>query len=254
MYKILYLVTAFNVITGTIEQILADSFDDAYKMAYVPTRRVDRVVKLFSKCIGFAAEMITANAVYSMYENGSIVRFQSDGDTEVPRYIVKMLLKGSDGRIFSALKHGTDIKDAILMANNDDVKNAVINEIDYWGVYNINKYGEREKKLKVGTFNSRYQKPEYTLAPSLKVADKYEHYISMMDESEKYLDNYICCLCDREIDDNDYHWLVLMDRYCKTCVSDTRIRASIPMDGIIVKRGIGYIGVERHYAFGFTIW
>ena len=43
MYKILFLVTAYNVMTGTIEQILANSLEEARQMPYVPARWIDRI-------------------------------------------------------------------------------------------------------------------------------------------------------------------------------------------------------------------
>jgi len=254
MYKILFLVTAYNVMTGTIEQILADSLEEARQMPYVPARWIDRITRKLFGSVKISIDVIAESGIYSVDKTEALIKPLFDRHNENMRFLIKGISSSRDGRIFSTTMCEEEIKYAMLVANNERLKSAVINEISYWGVYTINKNGERDARLKVGTANSRYQKPEYTLAPSLKVDDKFELYHSLMDESEMHFDNYICCLCDREINDDDYHWLVLADRYCKACVSNTQIRAAIPMDGIICKGIIGYIGVERLDVFGFSIW
>ena len=177
IYKDLYLVTWYNKFTGSIRQILTESYDDADKLKVRHVRLIDAIVgrMLDLKTIRTITRL-SADGVY--IEKGS--KFEPlqecDSGVEGSRFLVKML--GSRSAPAMSVLIGCDDVKEIVLGHYRRLcgKNVVINEIDYWGVYTVNKYGEREKKINLGSTSSLYEEPVFVKAPSYKVKDRYAHY------------------------------------------------------------------------------
>jgi len=177
IYKDLYLVTWYNKFTGSIRQILTESYDDADKLKVRHVRLIDAIVgrMLDLKTIRTITRL-SADGVY--IEKGS--KFEPlqecDSGVEGSRFLVKMLGSRS-APAMSVLIGCGDVKEIVLGHYRRLCgKNVVINEIDYWGVYVLDEYGEWKSKLSIGTMHSEYERPVMTQAPSYKVKGPVEVY------------------------------------------------------------------------------
>jgi len=176
IYKDLYLVTWYNLITRTIEQILTDNLNDANKIAYEPKRLKDIIMRRLFKKVKFTVCTITADGVYTKGGKKLQKADECEGFSGGNRYLLNIYDSSGNDKASSVLINKEEIREAILWFNRKKCKSIVINEIDYWGVYTINQYGERDSKLNIGSPSSAYEDPGFIKAPSYKVSNPLVHY------------------------------------------------------------------------------
>ena len=244
--------TFFNTLSGSVSQILCESYDDAKKMTFNPLHPVEKaIMKLLNEGMMRYINLISTDGVYyKNEENGYTRREDCDGyDDGVNRYLAQIFAVGKEKRNCTVLVNRDDLKHIVLGYNRKLCgKGVVINEISHWGVYILDKNMERMSKLNIGSTNSTYRTPELINAPSFKVEDPYSHFQSM----KTYI--FTCIECGRTIPEEEYYWCTAdYNNYCKSCISSFAKRVSIPIDGQICKGDFVY-DIERFEAFGFIIW
>lgn len=169
IYKELYLVTWYNTVTGTIEQILTESMDEAKGIAKKPERFIDRFMWRFMR--SFISYTITTISHNGIYIDGEELK-EPDSGINGNRFLVKMY-GGSKGKLGTTALIGGDLVREMVLGHSRKMcgRNIVLNEIDYWGIYVLDEYGERFAKLNIGSKDSVYEKPEFIRAPTYKTRD-----------------------------------------------------------------------------------
>jgi len=176
IYKDLYLVTWHNSITGSIEQILTDNLDEANNITYEPKRLRDILMRRLLRKVKYSVHLITADGVYTKVKKEWRKLEECDSYDGGNRYLLMMYGLGESDKTEAALINREEIREVILWFSRKECDNIVITEIDYWGVYTIDKYGERDSKLNIGSTSIAHEDPSFIKAPSYKVSNPLAHY------------------------------------------------------------------------------